>query len=327
MNELLIIFTAAATYIVAKLYIFLWNEVRPLSSTPSGFGVLLPPFILLSMLVGSQASSDSFVSILVIFVSGLIYWVDDLMHLPPWIRISIAFLSGAILFQWGCPEAAFTPIGSLVLTIACGIFSAGLTNVTNFYDGKDLNLATMVFTTGIILKFFSDTSSSIFESIGEVLVGFSLGFGWVNRIPFALYLGDSGALVLALLFTLFLINYGLDLSYIPAELMLVLALPIFDVFYVLMIRLHLRHDLLSRNHLHLYQRIAIRFGGFVHLIPQFINVGALLLLANWIESSSISRFWALFLSSLAFTPVFYLICRALMVERSYFFGDGGSGAS
>jgi len=76
--------------------------------------------------------------------------------------------------------------------------------------------------------------------------------------------------------------------------------------------------------LHLYQRIGIRFGGFLHLIPQFINVGALLLLADWIESINISRFWALFFSSLAFTPIFYLVCRILMVERSYFFGDGES---
>ena len=137
-------------------------------------------------------------------------------------------------------------------------------------------------------------------------------------------MGDSGAFVLALLFTFFLINYVLDLSYVPPELMLVLALPVFDVFYVLMIRLYCKHDLLSRNYLHLYQRIKIRFGGFLHLIPQFINVCMLLLLADLIESNSISRFSALFFSSLIFTPIFYLICRILLVERNYFFGDGES---
>jgi UDP-N-acetylmuramyl pentapeptide phosphotransferase/UDP-N-acetylglucosamine-1-phosphate transferase len=215
----------------------------------------------------------------------------------------------------------------VVLTIACGIFSIGLANVANFYDGNDLNLATMIFLAGIILLFFSDTSNSEFDNIGAVMVGFSIGFGWINRIPFSLYLGDSGAFVLALLFTLFLINYGLDLSYIPAELMLVFALPVFDVFYVLLIRLYYKHDLLSRNYLHLYQRIKIGFGGFAHLMPQFINVGALLFLADWIESTSISRFWALLFSSLAFTPVFYLSCRILLVERNYFFGDGESNQS
>jgi UDP-N-acetylmuramyl pentapeptide phosphotransferase/UDP-N-acetylglucosamine-1-phosphate transferase len=326
-DEVIIAFTAAATYFCGKVYIFLWNRTKGLTTAPSGFGMLLPLFVLTFMSVTHSGWVVSLVSILIIFIAGLIYWLDDLVHLPPWTRILIAFASGALLFLTASPETLFTPFELVSLSITCGIFSIGLTNVINFYDGSDLNLGTIVFLAGIILLFFSDTSNSEFENIGAVMVGFSIGFGWINRIPLSLYLGDSGAFVLALLFTLFLINYVLDLSYIPAELMLVLALPVFDVFYVLLIRLYYKHDLLSRNYLHLYQRIRIRFGGFAHLIPQFINVGALLLLADWIESTSISRFWALFFSSLAFTPIFYLVCRILLVERNYFFGDGGSNQS
>ena len=323
----MIAFTAAGTYFFGKVYIFLWNRTKLLTATPTGFGMLLPLFVLILMVAIPEVASVSLVTILIIFISGLIYWIDDLIHLPPWTRILITFSSGALLFLTASPEMFLTPFEFAALTIACGIFSIGLTNVTNFYDGNDLNLTTMIFLAGIILLFFPDTSNSEFGNIGAVMVGFSIGFGWINKIPLSLYLGDSGAFVLALLFTLFLINYILDLSYIPAELMLVLALPVFDVFYVLLIRLYYKHDLLSRNYLHLYQRIRIRFGGFVHLIPQFINVGSLLLLANWIESTNISRFWALFISSLAFTPVFYLSCRILLVERTYFFNDGESDQS
>ena len=324
MDELMIIFTAAATYFFGKIYIFLWNKTKLLATTPSGFGVLLPLFVLISMVAISHTSAVSLVSILIIFISGLIYWMDDVIHLPALTRILIAFSSGVALFLSASPEALFTPFELLILTITCGIFSIVLTNVINFYDGNDLNLATMFFLAGIILLFFPETSISAFGNIGAVMVGFAIGFGWINRIPLSLYLGDSGAFVLALLFTFFFINYVLDSSYVPAELMLVLALPVLDVFYVLLIRIYYKHDLLSRNYLHLYQRIRIRFGGFVHLIPQFINVCALLLLADWIESTSISRFWALFFSSLAFTPIFYMACRILLVERNYFFGDGGS---
>jgi UDP-N-acetylmuramyl pentapeptide phosphotransferase/UDP-N-acetylglucosamine-1-phosphate transferase len=326
-NEVIIAFTAAAAYFCGKVYIFLWNRTKGLTTTPSGFGMLLPLFVVTFMPVTHWGWAVSLVSILIIFIAGLIYWLDDLLHLPPWIRILISFSSGVLLFLTASPETFFTPFELVVLSITCGIFSICLANVINFYDGSDLNLATMVFLTGIILLFFSDMPHSEFENIGAVMVGFSIGFGWINRIPLSLYLGDSGAFVLALLFTLFLINYVLDLSYIPAELMLVLALPIFDVFYVLMIRLYYKHDLLSRNYLHLYQRIRIRFGGFVHLMPQFINVGVILLLAGWIESTNILRFWALLFSSLAFTPIFYLACRILLVERNYFFGDGESNQS
>jgi UDP-N-acetylmuramyl pentapeptide phosphotransferase/UDP-N-acetylglucosamine-1-phosphate transferase len=328
MNEVIILVTAAAAaYLGGKTYIYLWNKSKIVTTTPSGFGILLPLFILMLTHINFLDWTSELVCILIIFFASLIYWLDDLLHLRPWIRVFIAFSSGVLLFLTSSPDMIFSPFELMVLSVGCGILLIVLTNVINFYDGSDLNLATMVFLTGIFLLLFSDMSNSEFENIGAVMVGFSIGFGWINRIPLSLYLGDSGAFVLALLFTLFLINYVLDLSYVPAELMLVMALPVFDVFYVLLIRLHFKHNLLSRNYLHLYQRIRIRFGGFVHLIPQFINVCALLLLADWFESTTISRFSALFLSSLVFTPVFYLVCRILLVERNYFFGDGESNQS
>lgn len=326
-DKMIIAFTASFTYFIGKIYILLWNRTKGLSTVPSGFGMLLPLFLLAVTLITQTGWVVSLISILIISIAGLIYWFDDLVHLPPWTRIFIAFASGISLFLTASLDISFTPFELVSLSIMCGIFSIGLTNVINFYDGSDLNLGTMGFLTGAFLMLFSDMSGVEFENIGAVVVGFSIGFGLINRIPLSLYLGDSGAFVLALLFTFFLINYVLDLSYVPPELMLVLALPVFDVFYVLLIRLYCKHDLLTRNYLHLYQRIKIRFGGFLHLMPQFINVGMLLLLADLIESNSISRFSALFFSSLIFTPIFYLICRILLVERNYFFGDGESNES
>jgi UDP-N-acetylmuramyl pentapeptide phosphotransferase/UDP-N-acetylglucosamine-1-phosphate transferase len=324
---IIIIIAAAAAYICGKGYIFLWSKKIGLTTTPSGFGVLLPVFVLTFMALILEGWATSLNGILIIFIAGLIYWLDDLVELLRFTRILLAFCCGVALVLVASPEQLFTSLELVVFSIACGVFLFGITQVINFADGADLNLAVMVFLSGIILIFFSDTSNTELQNVGSIMVGFSLGFGWINRVPFSLYLGDAGAFVLALLFTLFLINYVLELSYIPAELMSVLALPVFDVFYVLLIRLHCKHDLLSRNSLHLYQRIRIRFGGFLHLIPQFINVVMILFLADWVESTSATRFWALFLSSAVFTPIWYLSCRILMVERNYFFGDGESNQS
>ena len=143
--------------------------------------------------------------ILIIFIAGIIYWLDDLVELLRFTRIVIAFCCGVALVLVVTPEQLLTPLELMTLSITCGIFSLGITQIINFSDGADLNLAAMFFLSGIILIFFSDTSDADLQNVGSIIVGFSLGFGWINRVPFSLYLGDAGAFVLALLFTFFLI--------------------------------------------------------------------------------------------------------------------------
>ena len=108
----------------------------------------------------------------------------------------------------------------------------------------------------------------------------------------------------------------------PVELITVLALPLFDVFYVMLIRLYYKHDMLSRNYLHLYQRIDILYGGFFHIVPQLTNVLAIISLSRLINIFLMDKTYSLLLAGFIFTPIFYLICRYLFIERSYFFGDG-----
>jgi len=226
------------------------------------------------------------------------------------------------LFLVASSDASFMPFEIFGSTIMFGIAATALTNVLNFFDGEDLNLATIIFLAGLVLFIFPNESISELTSIGPIMIGFAIGFGLINRVPLSLYLGDSGAFVLASIFIFLLINLVLELNSVPEELMLVVALPILDTLYVLMIRLYYKHNILSRNYLHLYQRMKIRFGSFYYLIPQFINFGALLFLAEWIESESVPRFWALLISTFTLTPIFYIACRYLLVERTYFFGDG-----
>ena len=89
----MIAFTAAAAYFFGNVYIFLWNRTKLVTTTPSGFGMLLPLFLLILISVIPESSTVSLVSILIVFISGLIYWMDDLIHLPPWTSILIAFSS------------------------------------------------------------------------------------------------------------------------------------------------------------------------------------------------------------------------------------------
>lgn len=313
----------AATYFCGNIYIFLWQKViKDGDSIPTGFGFLLPFIpIVLSLNIGIW--KESILSFWVIFIAGLIYAIDDFIGLRPSTRISIAFFFGAMLFWTTVPVYDFISLELFLLFILFGFISIVLTNVINFYDGADLNLASVVFLTGLILVIFSDANFLIFKNIGWILIAFSFGFGLINRVPLSLYLGDSGCFVIALIFLYFLSNYIHGINHPPEELIIILALPCFDVFYVMLIRLKNKHNMLSRNYLHLYQRIRIRFGGFVHTFPQIINVLAILIISNYIDLN-MDKIWEILVLSISFTPIFYILCRFFFVEKNYFFDDGKS---
>lgn len=319
----IVIFSVLLTFVFGKIYIKIWKASHKTENTPTGFGVCLPFLMMLYFFFISEIWTEINLSIFIIFCAGLIFLLDDIHGLPPIFRILISFLFGVLLVL----EASFFDLSSEFLLVSfCvffGLISVGLTNVINFYDGVDLNLATIVFLASLILMSFSELDTTVFH-IGVIMLGFSLGFGLINKIPDTLFMGDSGSFVIALLFLYFMINYFVGNLIIPIEILSVLPLPIFDVFYVILIRLYYRHDILSRNYLHLYQRIRIRFGSFYHLLPQLVNVIIILLLNHIISPYFGNDFLVLVAICVIVTPLFYIVCRMYFVEKNYFFGDGKS---
>ena len=67
---------------------------------------------------------------------------------------TIAFTSGALLFLFAVPKLALSSFEVVGFAIMAGVFSTILTNVTNFYDGEDLNLVTTIFLSGVVLFIF-----------------------------------------------------------------------------------------------------------------------------------------------------------------------------
>jgi UDP-N-acetylmuramyl pentapeptide phosphotransferase/UDP-N-acetylglucosamine-1-phosphate transferase len=310
------------TYFIGKAYKLIWHKSNLKDSTPTGFGIFLSLILIIVFSTNVDSNIQPVSNLYIIFFAGLIYLLDDLKGLHPWLRISIAFCTGILLFLNAVPDDTYTYLILLCLIFLFGLIAVGLTNVVNFYDGADLNLAIMIFISGLILVLFSDIDSLDLHYIGLVMIAFSFGFGIHNRIPHTLYLGDAGSFIVAMLLLYFIISFAISGINIPPELISVIALPLFDVFYVMLIRINKKHDMLSRNYLHLYQRISIRYKGFFHLIPQIVNVIAIILISKLVEISNIDRISALFLTSFLFTPVFYITCRVMYVEKSYFFGDG-----
>jgi hypothetical protein len=80
---------------------------------------------------------------------------------------------------------------------------------------------------------------------------------------------------------------------IPAEAAIPLALPAFDVFFVLLIRIREKHDLLTRNYLHLYQRLNRRYAGFGYLLPQIMNALLCLFFATAFQAAEFEKGFSL----------------------------------
>ena len=245
----LILFT---TLILGKFYISLWNKIQEKNTTPSGFGIILPLILILISISKPDLFVIPILNILIIFLAGSIYLIDDFKGLNHWARILIAFISGALLFGIEAQNLAHSNVTILALIFLFGVISVGLTNMINFNDGADLNNASVILLAGIILLIYSGADGAIFKNTGIVFCSYAIGFGIFNRKPNRLYLGDAGAFIMALFFLYFLISFVIS-NNVPVELFVILTLPLFDVFFVILIRLYYKHDMLSRNYLHLYQ--------------------------------------------------------------------------
>tara|TARA_E500000178_G_C17007143_1_gene748673 strand:+ start:437 stop:1426 length:990 start_codon:yes stop_codon:yes gene_type:complete len=311
-----------ATTICGKLYIHTWQKIYTRDVTPTGFGILYPVILVVYFFLNFEIFSASIKSSLIILFAGLIYLIDDMKGLHHWLRIFIAFIFGSLMFWIEYINGININFTMLGLLLFFGILSLGLTNMMNFNDGVDLNLALIILLSGLILFFYTNSENLIFKNIGVLTCAFAVGFGFLNKKPNTLFLGDAGAFVFALVFLFFILKFFTSSGEIPLELIAVLAIPMFDVFYVMLIRLYYKHNMLSRNYLHLYQRLRIIYGGFYHLIPQVINIIGVIFFAKLIEEYFIEKIWTLLVSGFLFTPTFYIICRFFFIERSYFFGDG-----
>ena len=66
-DNFLIVLVALFTFFVGKAYIWTWDKINRQVSTPSGFGVLLPIYILISFGLDKPDSTLGIISVISIF--------------------------------------------------------------------------------------------------------------------------------------------------------------------------------------------------------------------------------------------------------------------
>jgi lipopolysaccharide export LptBFGC system permease protein LptF len=77
----------------------------------------------------------------------------------------------------------------------------------------------------------------------------------------------------------------------------------------LLIRIKEKHDLLTRNHLHLYQRLNRSYAGFGYLLPQIMNTLICLVFAIGFQAAGLEKVVSVILAMTTVTIPFYFACR------------------
>lgn len=301
------------TLLAAVLYRRAWQSVRGHDRVPTGFGAFLAP-VLLGAAATSGASSELMIALCAIGTATLIYWIDDAVELSARIRLLIAFVTGAIVaatYTVTDPQYALPVL--LGIIVAAGFIAVALINMVNFCDGADLNLATFIALTAVFILLFVPPDQE-WATLAAAMIAFIVPFAALNRRPRTIYLGDSGSFAFAGVLTLMAVAFLEDFANLPPEAALPAALPALDVFYVFAVRVWERHDLLSRNYMHLYQRLNRRYEGWGYLLPQLINP-VLCLFAAWsLQGLGIGRILSVVLAMVTVTIPFYFLCRRLFLS-------------
>ena len=306
---------AILTFVLGFVYRLLWKKLRGPEVTSSGFGVLLA-FVLLGAAVVADLSFELVASMIVITVTGVGYWFDDIIELSAQLRILISFVVGVAIVSafvnWSGGYSLSLIFG---ICLAAGFVNVVFTNIVNFYDGADLNLATFIVLTACIVLVFLPMHSEWWP-IAVACLAFIIPFAVMNSLPKTIYLGDSGSFVFASLLTVMAVSFFKDLRSIPIEAAIPVALPALDVFFVLLIRIREKHDLLTRNYLHLYQRLNRRYTGFGYLLPQIMNTLLCLVFATAFQMAGLEKVFSVFLAMTTVTIPFYFACRWLFLDKN-----------
>lgn len=296
---------AGITALLAAIYIKLWR--RRSSTTPTGFGVFLGPALLLGT-VTDGGPAQLLQGLAIVAVAGAVYWLDDARGLGAHIRVILSAAVGAAI------AAAYLPIDEfgwwgMVFLFVGSFINVAMVNTINFQDGADLNLATFINLTGLLLFCYAPDGSE-WLSPAVVCIAFTLAFMTYNVRPRTLYFGDSGSFIFACLFTIMGSAYLLrNESPPPPEAAIPAALPIIDMAFVTLLRIRIRQRFTVRHYFHLYQRLQKDRRGFFYLLPQVVSVGLSLALAWILEAAGLDRTSAVVLGTSAMALLTFLAFR------------------
>jgi len=272
-----------------------------------GFFISLIPLIPLYINFEIQNFENYFIFYAIIALS-LIYFIDDLFSLNPFIRILIQFISGFIILMFFFNLDDFLKF-YLLISILLGFWNIFLTNVINFNDGNDGNVGFLILSISICLLFYN-FSNEINNYIIFYLLLFIIIFLFYNFYFTKFYFGDSGCFAFSMLINyLLIIECIINKNYFFLVFLSPLIFLSIDVIFVILYRIAKGQDLLKRNYLHLYQLIQIKYGGYYYLLINILMPIILVIINYLLFLFYFDNFFYLFLINIMILTILYFMVK------------------
>ncbi len=296
------------------LYKVLWNKYIK-ERVPKGIGIIFCISVsILAMNLQHNYEFNNFFLFLLVIILSLIYWIDDLLHIPSIIRLCIQFIMGVFLFIIIFDISFFVePFFYYLSAFFLGILSIFLTNTINFYDGADLNISIFGLINLLLLLFIFNSYTEFLPIIISSII-FILCFSFFNYKPKNIFFGDAGSFFLSTLIIFFICIGVIEGNYEMLYILIGLSLPIFDVIYVIILRIYLRESLNTRHFYQIYQLVQSKFKNKSYILIQPINSVLILFCLLIFSSYGLNVFLSTFFSSILVTILFYCFVRFVILK-------------
>lgn len=257
------------------------------TSTPLGGGIVIIVAIWVSALAARLPLEADILGILLgatwIFGIGLL---DDAFDLDPRLKFAAQIVGAIILIDAGIQVRLFQ-LQSLNLAITL-FWIVGMTNAFNFIDSMDgLAIGLAAIAAGFFMLVTVDSNQIDLALLSALVIGASIGIGYLNVQPAKLFLGDSGAQMLGFILASIGLLYnpiGLPQEVSWATPLMVLGVPVFDMLLVVISRIRRGVHIYHAGRDHTYHRLrmmrldSLRAVMAMHLISGVLGLVAFIIL-------------------------------------------------
>jgi UDP-GlcNAc:undecaprenyl-phosphate GlcNAc-1-phosphate transferase len=189
----------------------------------------------------------------------IIGWIDDAKDLPPLTKLIGQAVFGTILVMGGISATIFIPY-RVVAGIVTVFWIVTVVNAFNFLDNMDGLCAGVALVAGAIFTAVAVQTGQLFvAAMLLAYMGTLAGFLIFNFHPASIFMGDAGSFfvgfTIAALTVVFTFTEQTKSVYAILTPLLILALPVFDMAYVLFLRLRSGNVLYVGDHSHVSHRL------------------------------------------------------------------------